>query len=76
MKLSQKILPFQTDFHVTTNFRLPIDGLLGITTMKIHGMIIKKIAKHSVIRSNNDIWYGRASSMDAATRLIFLEFLF
>ncbi len=30
LKLSKRISPFHTDFYVTSNFGLPVDGLLGL----------------------------------------------
>ncbi len=37
MKVTQ---PIKTDFYVTTNFKLPSDGLLELTTLKSQGIII------------------------------------
>ncbi len=43
LKLSKRISPFHTDFYVTNNFGPPVDGLLGLTTVKTHGVIINTL---------------------------------
>ncbi len=32
LKLSKRISPFNTDFYITSNFKVHADGLLGLTT--------------------------------------------
>ena len=34
VRLSRNSRPFRTDFYVTSNFKLPSDGLLGLFAMK------------------------------------------
>ncbi len=40
VKLAKRISPFHTDYYITSNFGLPVDRLLWLTTMKTHGIII------------------------------------
>ncbi|RUM27774.1 MAG: hypothetical protein DSY32_05100, partial [Aquifex sp.] len=40
VRLSKATQPIRTDFYVTSNFKLPSDGLLGLTAMKSHRIVI------------------------------------
>ncbi len=52
LKLLIRISSFQRDFYLPRKFGLPVDGLLRLTTMKTHGMIINtlQITCHTVER--------------------------
>ncbi len=40
IRLSKITQPIKTDFYVTTNFKLPSDGLLVLSTLKSQGIVI------------------------------------
>ncbi len=51
LKLSKRISPLHTDFYITGDFGPPVDGLLGLTTIKTHRMIINTL--------QNTVSFGR-----------------
>ncbi len=53
LRPSVKVRPFQATFYVTKNFSLPVDGLLGLNTMKEMQMVINPEANVVVYQGKN-----------------------